>query len=562
MKNRKAFFLLLGIVALLLSCKSQPKITDPDMMPPDQELLDTMNTAMTRAATAREQSLAVNGRTYFPEKWAQAESDNDAAKGKDKETTGGVNEATTLFTQAAETWEGITEDSGPLYAKDMEEIRLALDTVTTRAGKSRQDALDNQGPSYFPDDWEAAETKYQSGENAPKEGLDDMRNAVALYTAAADGFDDIAERSRPLFAQERESAMAALQEAMARADQSRKAAQDAQGATHFPDDWRTTEAALQAARNAKRGTLEEIRAAGELFASAADAYDDLAERSRPLAARGEAQRALNAAIARAEKSRQDAMAVDGQTYFASDWRNAESRNQAAGNAKRDTAEEMTAATALYVAAADAYDDIANRSRTRFTQDRDAASKALQDAVTRAQQSRRAASDARAQTNFPNEWRDAEAKNQAATNARRGTIAEMRAAVPLYNTAADAYDAIVRRTTARAAEENERAAVNAKERADKERQAAIAVRAPVAAPTEFNRAEILYQQAVGDMNSKTFAPAAERFNQSAQLFTAAAQAAETKRGQAEAALARARERSAASVALATSVGQAMEEEGNE
>ena len=563
MRNKKAFFLLIGIVALLLSCKStQPKTTDPDMLPPDQEALETMNAAMTRAATAREQSLEVNGRTYFPDKWAQADSDNEAAKRTNKETVGGVTEATTLFTQAAEAWEAITEDSRPLYAKDLEETRLALETVKTRAGKSRQDALDNQGQSYFPEDWEAAEAKYQNGENAPKDKLADMQSATALYTAAADDFDSIAERSRPLLAKEKEEAMAALNAAIARADQSRKAAQDAQAATHFPDDWKNAEAALQSSRNAKKGTIDEIRAAGELFASAADAYDSLAERSRPLAAAGEAQKALNTAIARAEKSRQDAMAVDGQNYFANDWRNAESRNQAAANAKRGTAEEIAAATALYNAVADAYDSIANRSRSRFTQDRDAASNALQAAIARAQQSRRAASDARAQSSFPNEWRDAEAKNQAATNAKRGTIAEMKAATPLYNTAADAYDAIVRRISARTSEESERAAAAAKERADKERQAAINVKAPVAAPTEYNRAEVLYQQATGNMNSKTFAPAAEQFNQAAQLFTASAQVAETKRGQAETTLTRARERSAESVALATSIGQAMEEEGNE
>ena len=561
MKNKKVFFLLLGMVVLLLamSCKSQPKTTDPNMLPPDQESLDMMNAAMERAATAREHSLEVNAQTYFPDKWSQAESNNEAAKRTNKETIGGVTEATTLFTQAAEVWEAIAEESGPLYAKDLEETRRALETAKTRIGKSRQDAMNSQGASYFPDDWEAAEAKYQNGENAPKDSLSEMKAAIALYAAAADDYDSITERSRPLLAQEKEEAMAAFQEAMARVEQSRKDAQSAQAATYFPNEWRSAEADLQSGRNAKKDTPDDIKAATALLASAADKYDDIASKSLPMAEKDGAQKALDAAIARTEKSRQQAMDVDGQTYFANDWRAAEAKNQSAKSARKNTVDEIKAATALYVSAADAYDDIANKSRTRFTQDKDAASKALQDAVNRANQSRRAASDARAQSNFPNEWRNAETKNQAATNAKRGTIAEMKAAVPLYNAAADAYDDLVRRG---ASEGNQRAMTTAKELADKERQAAIDAKAPIAVPTEYNRAEILYQQAMTDFNAKTFAPATDRFNQSAQLFAASTKAAETKRGQAESALTKAKERAAASVALATSVGQALEEENNE
>ena len=554
MKNQKALFILLCATVLMvfMSCKSTPPA-----QPPDQESLDTMNAAMARAESAREQASAVNGQAYFPDRWQQAESNYQAARGTNKETMDGVTEAITLFNQAADEWEAIAEESGPLYAKDVEEAKLALAAATTRAGQSRQGAMDSQGQSYFPDDWEAAESRYQSGENAPKDSLNEMRAAAGMYTAAADAFDDIAERSRPLLAAEREEAMAALQQAIARADQSRKNAQDAQAATHFPNEWRGAEAQMQAGRSARTATPDEIRAAQELFAAAADAYDDLAERSRPMAAAASAQQALTAAIARAERSRQSAVDVDGQTYFPNEWRTAETRNQSARNARRGTPEEMTAATALYVAAADAYDDIANRSRPRFTQDTAAAQRSLQEAINRAQQSRRAAEAARAQTYFPNEWRAAETRNQTATNARRGTIAEMRAAIPLYNAAADAYDDITRRSVARAAEENDTAARAAKERADRERQAAIDARAPVAMPTEYNQAEAIYQQGVTAFNGRTWPTAVERFNQAAPLFTAAARGSETKRGQAETAVIRARERAAESVALATSVGQALD-----
>jgi chemosensory pili system protein ChpA (sensor histidine kinase/response regulator) len=214
----------------------------------------------------------------------------------------------------------------------------------------------------------------------------------------------------------------------------------------------------------------------------------------------------------------------------------------------------------------------------FTKERDDASRALQAAITRAEQSRRSASGANGQNNFPAEWRDAESKNQAAQNAKRATVDEMKAATPLYVTAANAYDNIARLNTARQAEqakaaeqarqaEQARAAEearknmnNAKAQADRARQAAVDAKANLALPTEFNAADGVYRQAVtASSNANSVAAATNGFNQAAAQFTAAANAVGTKRREAEGAISRSKERRAQSVARATNIGRIMDGE---
>ena len=85
-----------------------------------------------------------------------------------------------------------------------------------------------------------------------------------------------------------------------------------------------------------------------------------------------------------------------------------------------------------------------------------AQKALDEAVARMQRSRRQAVNADGETHFPNDWRVAETGNQNARNARRETTSEIKIAAALYMSAADAYDEIVRKNTARLADDTQRA----------------------------------------------------------------------------------------------------------
>jgi hypothetical protein len=437
--------------------------------------------------------------------------------------------------------EKVDPNTQPAGQADLDRLNAAME----RAELAREKAVSVQGEKNFPDEWGKAESDYESGKEANTDTLGGVKQAIALFNTAADGYDGIVS------AQELADARAALEAAMARAEKARKDAEANQAPVHFPDEWEAAEAALQSGEDADKNTLEEIKAAAALFATAADGYDDAAEKSRQLIAgsKENAQKELNDAMARAEKSRQKAMDVDGQTYFPNDWKAAETKNQSGKSAKKDSVDEIKAATALFVSAADAYDDIAQKSGPRFTKDKDDAQKALNAAIARMEQSRKKASDAKGQTNFPNEWKNAETKNQNAKNAKRASATEIKAAVTLYNGAADAYDDILKKDAARVAAEEQKAIQDAKTRAEKERQAAVAAKAQTAVPDDFNKADAIFQQAVKDFNAKSQKPAMDRYNQSAPMFTAAAQSAERKRGQAEDVVAAAKKKSAESVALA-------------
>jgi hypothetical protein len=259
------------------------------------------------------------------------------------------------------------------------------------------------------------------------------------------------------------------------------------------------------------------------------------------------------------------VAVDGQTYFPAEWKNAETKNMSAKNAKKNTAEEITAAAALYVQAADVYDDIAQKSGPRFAKDKEDNQKALNAVIARAEKSRKDAADAKGQANFSAEWKNAETKNTAAKNAKRGTPAEMKNAASLYAAAADAYDDIVRKTNARAAEnsrkaeeETQKTAQEAKTRAEKERQAALDIKANVAVSAYFNAADKIFQQAAKDFSGKSYGPAAENYGKSADQFAAAANAAGGKRSLPDDIIEKAKQRSQESAAFAVSTGLALEE----
>jgi hypothetical protein len=377
-----------------------------------------------------------------------------------------------------------------------------------------------------------------------------MINAAVFFTDAADGFDDIANKSGPMLAKDKDEAQKALNAAISQAEKSRQGAVAVDGQTYFPNDWKDAEEKNTSAKNAEKSTLQEIEAATALYVAVADAYDDIAGRSGPMFV----QKALNAAIARAEKSRQDAVAVEGQTYLPNDWKNAETKNTTAKGAKKSTVEEMAATTALYVAAADAYDDIAKRSGPMFAKDKDDSQKALNAAIARAEKSKKDATNAKGQTNFPNEWKNAETKNTSANNAKRGTPVEMKAAVPLYAAAADAYDDIIRKTSSLATEGT---AQTAKTRAEQGRQAALDVKADIAAAADFNAADKVFQQALKDFNGKSYGPATENYGKSADQFAAAAKTAGGKRSLANDTIEKARQRSAESAAFAVNTGHTLE-----
>jgi len=568
MVSRMFRFLLLNVMAVLLiiSCAGQPKpaaLTSAKPQGPGQDLLDGLDAAMARAQSGREGALAVQAHAYFPDEWNKAESDNNAGKNANKSTEEGVKQGIEMFTSAAEGYEAIAANAGPLFAKEQEDANSALQAAMARAEKSRKDAQDSQAPNYFPDDWAGAEAVRQNGLDANKGSIEEMKAAAALFSSAADSYDAIADKSRQLIAQEKEDADKALQAAMALAEKSRQAAMNVNGQAYFPNDWKNAEAQNTSAKGAKKTTAEEIKAAAALFTSAAAAYDDIAARSQQRYAKEkeDANKALQAAIARAEKSRQAAMGTNAQTYSPNDWKNAETKNTSAKNAKTTTVDEIKAATALFVSAADAYDDVTRKSQQAVAKEKDDANKALLAAIARMEKSRKDAQDAKANVNLPNDWNNAETKNRTAVNAKRGTAAEMKAAAPLYIAAADAYDDLVKKNLAFLNTQSQKSAEDAKARAEKERQKALDVKANIAAAVEFSGADTIFKQAAADFDKKVFTSAIESYNKSSDQFIAAALSAEKKRVLADDIVGEAKRRSVQSADFAVNTGAAMEEKND-
>jgi hypothetical protein len=80
----------------------------------------------------------------------------------------------------------------------------ALDDARTRAENARKQALYLEGRTYFPEDWDAGESRYQSAGEAELSTLGGVKESTAQYNAAADIYDEITRKSLPLYAQARE----------------------------------------------------------------------------------------------------------------------------------------------------------------------------------------------------------------------------------------------------------------------------------------------------------------------------------------------------------------------
>ncbi|MDR1318425.1 MAG: hypothetical protein LBJ90_02280, partial [Treponema sp.] len=80
----------------------------------------------------------------------------------------------------------------------------ALNGAKARADEARKRASDFESSSYFPSDWQAAESDYTDAENLPRGSEAEIRQAEAAYNGVADTYDDIFNKTIPLYAQARE----------------------------------------------------------------------------------------------------------------------------------------------------------------------------------------------------------------------------------------------------------------------------------------------------------------------------------------------------------------------
>jgi hypothetical protein len=81
-----------------------------------------------------------------------------------------------------------------------------LKSAVTAAEEARKIAGDFEGDSYFPSEWEAAESQSTKAKNI----TNDINNAISAYNEAAAAFDHIFELAIPLYAQAREDEIMAV----------------------------------------------------------------------------------------------------------------------------------------------------------------------------------------------------------------------------------------------------------------------------------------------------------------------------------------------------------------
>jgi hypothetical protein len=89
-----------------------------------------------------------------------------------------------------------------------------LNAAKFQAETSRKQAIDIEGLSYFPPEWQSAEEKYASvKEDARESTLGEVKEAISLYTAVANAYDDLARKSLPLYYQDLEKEIIEAREA-------------------------------------------------------------------------------------------------------------------------------------------------------------------------------------------------------------------------------------------------------------------------------------------------------------------------------------------------------------
>jgi hypothetical protein len=87
-----------------------------------------------------------------------------------------------------------------------------LDEAKAKADDARKRAVDFESPTYFPSDWEAAESRYIAAGNMPKSTANEIQQTAASYNAAAGAYDELFRKTVPLYAQAKEDEIMAARE--------------------------------------------------------------------------------------------------------------------------------------------------------------------------------------------------------------------------------------------------------------------------------------------------------------------------------------------------------------
>ena len=87
-----------------------------------------------------------------------------------------------------------------------------LNEPKARAEAARQRAVDFESPAYFPSEWETAEAGYNSAKEMPLTNPIQIQDAVSAFNSSAELYDEIFNKTVPLYAQAREDEILATRE--------------------------------------------------------------------------------------------------------------------------------------------------------------------------------------------------------------------------------------------------------------------------------------------------------------------------------------------------------------
>ncbi|MDR2403629.1 MAG: hypothetical protein LBD78_06320 [Spirochaetaceae bacterium] len=155
MKRRICFagLSILLIFLVVISCKSTPPVEepppppppaaaepapparDPNLEPPGADALASLEAAKARAEAARTLAYDFDGPLYAAQDWEAAESQYVLAGEQEKVATlGDVNQSIALYTNAADAFDGVFQQTIPQYAQVREDTVVATRDAAIKAG--------------------------------------------------------------------------------------------------------------------------------------------------------------------------------------------------------------------------------------------------------------------------------------------------------------------------------------------------------------------------------------------------------------------------------------------
>ena len=149
---KKSIILLTVLIVMFalisVSCVTPPK-PEPDQPPPPAVLevpsTSGMNEARVKAEDARKRVIDFEGPIYFPSDWEAAEARYNAAGNMPRSTAGEIQQATTSYSVAADTYNELFRKTMPLYAQAREDEIMAAREELIASGftNSFPDYLEN-----------------------------------------------------------------------------------------------------------------------------------------------------------------------------------------------------------------------------------------------------------------------------------------------------------------------------------------------------------------------------------------------------------------------------------